>query len=141
MEKRTLTDDEIEYIIDFIELNPDIHPRTAESVVKINKDKLRRQLEGQMIYPAIIESLKVLMKKDYEESLINPGQSVGIICAQSIGERNTQNTLNTFHKAGQSEKSVLAGVPRFQEILNTTKDPKNPSCKIYLMKVMMTLRI
>ena len=131
MEKRALTEDEIEYVIDFVELNPDIHPRTAESIVKINKNRLREQLVYQLVYPPIIESLKVLMKKDYEESLINPGQSVGIICAQSIGERNTQNTLNTFHKAGQSEKSVLAGVPRFQEILNTTKDPKNPSCQIY----------
>jgi hypothetical protein len=41
------------------------------------------------------------------------------------------NTLNTFHKAGQSEKTVTMGVPRFQEILNATKDPKTINCKVF----------
>lgn len=131
MKKRTLTPSEIEYIVDFIVLNPDIPIETARSIVKINKDKLRNQLEHVSIYPELIEVLKTMIQKKYEESLINPGQSVGVICAQSIGEKNTQSTLNTFHKAGQSEKSVLAGVPRFQEILNTTKEPKTVSCKIF----------
>ena len=131
MNKRRLTTEEIEDIIDFIEPNPDIPEETAMSIVNINKERLRNQLVSQSIYPELIPSLKVLMENNYLESLINPGQSVGIICAQSIGEKNTQSTLNTFHKAGQSEKSVLAGVPRFQEILNTTKEPKAQSCKIY----------
>ena len=131
MEKRKLTSSEIEYLISFIELNKDIPLATAKSVLDRNKERLRNQLVSIEIYPSVIESLKILLEKEYNESLINPGQSVGIIAAQSIGERNTQNTLNTFHKAGQSEKSVLAGVPRFQEILNTTKDPKAKSCRIF----------
>jgi DNA-directed RNA polymerase beta' subunit len=48
---------------------------------------------------------------------------VGIIAAQSIGQKTTQTTLNTFHKAGMSEKTMTKGVPRFQELLNATKKP------------------
>jgi DNA-directed RNA polymerase subunit A" len=44
------------------------------------------------------------------------------------------NTLNTFHKAGQSEKAVVAGVPRMNELLNATKEPKIVSSKIYFKK-------
>ena len=134
MEKRKLYPSEIEYIINFIKPNPYIHPETALSVLNINKEKLRKQLRNVEIYPAVIDGLKTIIKKQYEDSLISPGQNVGIICAQSIGEKNTQNTLNSFHKAGQSEKSVLASVPRFQEILNTTKEPKAKSCKIFFEK-------
>jgi DNA-directed RNA polymerase beta' subunit len=36
------------------------------------------------------------------------------------------------HKAGQSEKSVTIGVPRFQELLNATKTPRMINCKIFL---------
>jgi DNA-directed RNA polymerase beta' subunit len=44
---------------------------------------------------------------------------------------NTQSTLNTFHKAGQSTKQVTVGVPRFNELLNCTKNPKIVNCKIF----------
>lgn len=60
----------------------------------------------------------------YIQSLITPGESVGILSAQSIGERQTQLTLNTFHHAGASIGTVTTGVPRFNEILNATKNPK-----------------
>ena len=63
--------------------------------------------------------------------MIQAGESVGVICAQSIGEKQTQTTLNTFHKAGQSEKTMTTGVPRFQELLNATKNPKIINHKIY----------
>ena len=43
------------------------------------------------------------------------------------------NTLNTFHSAGLSTKSnVTRGVPRIQEILSVTANPKEPSLTIYL---------
>lgn len=38
------------------------------------------------------------------------------------------NTLNTFHSAGLAVQTVLTGVPRFLELLNTTKEPKFSSC-------------
>jgi DNA-directed RNA polymerase II subunit RPB1 len=72
---------------------------------------------------------------DYKRSLINPGEMVGMIAGQSIGEVSTQMTLNTFHFAGVSSKSnVTRGVPRIEEILSLSASPKNPSLTVYLKK-------
>jgi DNA-directed RNA polymerase II subunit RPB1 len=69
----------------------------------------------------------------YKKSLITPGEMVGIIAAQSIGEPTTQLTLNTFHFAGTSSKSnATRGVPRIKEILSLSKNPKNSSTTIIL---------
>lgn len=65
-------------------------------------------------------------------SKANPGEMVGVLAAQSIGEPATQMTLNTFHFAGVSSKNVTLGVPRLKEILNVAKNIKTPSMKIYL---------
>jgi DNA-directed RNA polymerase II subunit RPB1 len=71
----------------------------------------------------------------YKQAIVNPGEMVGIIAAQSIGEPTTQMTLNTFHFAGVASKSnVSRGVPRIEEILSLSENPKNPSCTIYLPK-------
>ena len=71
----------------------------------------------------------------YKQAIVNPGESVGIIAAQSIGEPTTQLTLNTFHFAGVASKSnVTRGVPRIEEILTLSENPKNPSCTIFLPK-------
>ena len=51
---------------------------------------------------------------------------VGMVSAQSIGEPTTQMTLNTFHFAGVASKSnVTRGVPRIEEILSLSENPKN----------------
>jgi DNA-directed RNA polymerase II subunit RPB1 len=81
-------------------------------------------------------SLVVLLNKivaTYKKSIVAPGEMVGMIAAQSIGEVSTQMTLNTFHFAGVSSKSnVTRGVPRIEEILDLSEFPKNPSLTIYL---------
>ena len=74
---------------------------------------------------------KIALK--HKEALVHPGEMVGVIAGQSIGEPTTQLTLNTFHLAGVSSKSnVTRGVPRIEEILRLTKNPKNPSLTIHL---------
>jgi DNA-directed RNA polymerase beta' subunit len=46
------------------------------------------------------------------------------------------NTLNTFHLSGVASKSnVTRGVPRIEEILRLTKNPKNPSLTVYMKPV------
>jgi len=45
-----------------------------------------------------------------------PGEMVGALAAQSLGEPATQMTLNTFHFAGVSSKNVNLGVPRLKVI-------------------------
>ena len=72
------------------------------------------------------------IKSRFEQSIVNPGEMVGSIGAQSLGEPATQMTLNTFHFAGVSAKNVTLGVPRLKEIINVAKNIKTPSMKIYL---------
>ena len=70
---------------------------------------------------------------DYKRAVVAPGEMVGMIAGQSIGEVSTQMTLNTFHFAGVASKSnVTRGVPRIEEILSLSSDIKNPSLSIYL---------
>ena len=69
----------------------------------------------------------------YKQSIVHPGEMVGVIAGQSIGEPTTQLTLNTFHLSGVASKSnVTRGVPRIEEILRLTKNPKNPSLTVHL---------
>ncbi|KAK6941856.1 RNA polymerase Rpb1, domain 5 [Dillenia turbinata] len=60
-----------------------------------------------------------LIKGKYISSLAQPGEPVGVLAAQSIGQPSTQMTLNTFHLAGRGEMNVTLGIPRLQEILMT----------------------
>lgn len=64
---------------------------------------------------------------------VHPGENVGALAAQSLGEPATQMTLNTFHYAGVSAKNVTLGVPRLKEIINVSKKPKTPSLCIFLL--------
>lgn len=69
----------------------------------------------------------------YKRAVVAPGEMVGIISAQSVGEPTTQLTLNTFHNAGVASKTnVTTGLPRIQEILKITETPDKPSMTIYL---------
>ena len=71
----------------------------------------------------------------YKKAIVHPGEMVGVIAAQSLGEPTTQMTLNTFHFAGVASKSnVTRGVPRIEEILSLSNNPKNPSITIFLPK-------
>ena len=70
----------------------------------------------------------------WSRSFVNPGEMVGVLAAQSIGEPATQMTLNTFHFAGVSSKNVTLGVPRLKEILNVASNIKTPSMIVYLNK-------
>ena len=84
---------------------------------------------------AIIMLLENVVLK-YKQSIVHPGEMVGVIAGQSIGEPTTQLTLNTFHLAGVASKSnVTRGVPRIEEILRLTKNPKNPSLTIHLKPI------
>jgi len=83
-----------------------------------------------------IELLCLNITNQYKKALVAPGEMVGMIAAQSIGEPTTQMTLNTFHFAGVASKSnVTRGVPRIEEILSLSENPKNPSCTIYLKEI------
>ena len=96
-----------------------LHPKYLIHNYRIQKDE----------YEKIIMNVEYL----FEKSRISPGEMVGAVAAQSIGEPATQMTLNTFHYAGVSAKSnVIRGIPRLRELLGVTKNLKSPSTTIYL---------
>ena len=68
----------------------------------------------------------------YERAMVEPGEAVGTVAAQSIGEPGTQMTLRTFHYAGVAELSVTRGLPRLIEIVDARNNPATPTMKIHL---------
>lgn len=72
------------------------------------------------------------IERMFQKALSQPGDMVGIIAGQSIGEPATQMTLNVFHNIAVSEKNIPLGVPRLKEIINNAKTTKNPSMTIFL---------
>lgn len=65
------------------------------------------------------KALEPVLVAKYLKSVVDPGEAVGIVAGQSIGEPSTQMTLNTFHLAGHSSKNVTLGIPRLREIVMT----------------------
>ncbi|XP_063313713.1 DNA-directed RNA polymerase I subunit RPA1 [Pelobates fuscus] len=63
------------------------------------------------------DNLRTLLHLKWQRALCDPGEAVGLLAAQSIGEPSTQMTLNTFHFAGRGEMNVTLGIPRLREIL------------------------
>lgn len=99
-------------------------PRVMEELVtKISNLEISKK-EFDEICDNIIES--------YERSLVEPGEAVGTVAAQSIGEPGTQMTLRTFHYAGVAELSVTQGLPRLIEIVDARNNPSTPTMKIHL---------
>ena len=83
----------------------------------------------KLAFNALVE--QIILKN--WSSIAQPGEQVGIIAAQSIGEPATQMTLNTFHLAGVAAKSGMTrGVPRLKEVFKVTKAPKATSLSIFL---------
>ena len=86
----------------------------------------RLVVQNQMTKKALDYILGELEDR-FLKAAVAPGEMVGVLAAQSIGEPATQMTLNTFHFAGVSSKNVTLGVPRLKEILNIAANIKTPS--------------
>jgi DNA-directed RNA polymerase II subunit RPB1 len=85
------------------------------------------------ITKSLYDQIITLIERQFYKSKIVPGEMVGPVAAQSIGEPATQMTLNTFHYAGVSAKSnVTRGIPRLRELLHVSGNIKSPSVMIYL---------
>ena len=83
-----------------MELNQDglLHTKTSAT------PKLARKYDQQIT----ASKFQALMRLKYLQSLVEPGESVGVLAAQSVGEPSTQMTLNTFHFAGFGAVSSVA---------------------------------
>ncbi|KAJ9479139.1 DNA-directed RNA polymerase I subunit RPA190 [Pseudozyma hubeiensis] len=66
-----------------------------------------------------VEAFRAMCKVLYHRGLVDPGEAVGLLAAQGVGEPSTQMTLNTFHFAGHGAANVTLGIPRLREIVMT----------------------
>jgi len=107
-----------------------IDPESGEIIVK--RDELINSEKMKKIEEAGIEQLKIrsvltceskhgVCRKCYGKNLatgklVDIGESIGIIAAQSIGEPGTQLTMRTFHTGGVAGDDITQGLPRVEEL-------------------------
>ncbi|MFA5746305.1 MAG: DNA-directed RNA polymerase subunit A'' [archaeon] len=95
-------------------------------------EKIEKYASMQKMSPDKKRKLLDVVTKKYNDGLVVPGDAVGLIAAQSIGEPGTQLTLRTKHYAGSLEVSVGQGIQRVIEIVDARSQAKFPSMKIYV---------
>jgi DNA-directed RNA polymerase subunit A" len=78
-----------------------------------------------------LDELVKEIKKAYDRAEVEPGEAVGTVAAQSVGEPGTQMTMRTFHYAGVAELNVTLGLPRLIEIVDARKKISTPTMAIY----------
>ena len=93
---------------------------------------LRERLLEQKINTKQLNTIIKEVEAAYDDSLVQPGEAVGAVAAQSIGEPGTQMTLKTFHFAGVAEFNVTLGLPRLIEIVDARRNPSTPTMNVYL---------
>jgi DNA-directed RNA polymerase subunit A' len=129
----------------------------SESVVDEGRKATDSEIEeivqeyGKALNSKIIESLSSELKKNkiskkgaekvcgrtlelFDRATAEPGEAIGVVTAQSIGEPGTQMTLRTFHFAGVKERNVTLGLPRLIELVDARKKPVTPTMDIYLTR-------
>lgn len=79
------------------------------------------------------DNLLEIVYMTFLKSLVNPGENVGIIAAQSLGEPTTQMALSAIHLTGQGSKANISrGTPRLKELMGVAKKQKTPSMTVYI---------
>ena len=107
----------------------------------VSKNKLMNSADAKRVVESGVETIKIrsvlrckakqgVCAKCYganlaNGNLVNVGEAVGIIAAQSIGEPGTQLTMRTFHTGGiASAEDITQGLPRVEELFEGRR-PKN----------------
>ena len=107
--------------------------KSKPKFIKELKENLEKLIE---VKPDVTEDeLKNVVDLTFRYFLraqVEPGEAVGTVAAQSIGEPSTQMTLRTFHYAGVKELNVTLGLPRLIEIVDARKTPSTPTMTVYL---------
>ncbi|TMS34735.1 hypothetical protein L596_002267 [Steinernema carpocapsae] len=113
-----------------IKKRPDtIEEKFSSNMLGVLPEKLLDDVESN-VDPDNRRLKKTLFCKSMR-ARVDPGENVGLLAAQSIGEPSTQMTLNTFHFAGRGEMNVTLGIPRLREILMTaSKNIATPSAEV-----------
>lgn len=106
--------------------------KVEDQITPILLGELKKEFSKNKLTEKGVEKATVLTAEQYNHALMEPGEAVGIVAAQSIGEPGTQMTLRTFHYAGVKEQNVTLGLPRLIEIVDARRIPSTPIMAIYL---------
>ncbi|GAA5858440.1 hypothetical protein JCM8547_007311 [Rhodosporidiobolus lusitaniae] len=128
------------------------YARAIDDYVKNPKQRLLRPKKKRHMedWPAHIrrddlvsvDHFKSLMHMRYMRSLVEPGEAVGLMASQGVGEPSTQMTLNTFHFAGHGAANVTLGIPRLREIVMTaSQDIKTPTMQLPILSTVSDSRL
>jgi DNA-directed RNA polymerase subunit beta' len=114
-----------------------VNPATGEIIVHANE--LITRTKAKEIVNAGIKEVEIrtlfackseqgVCRKCYGINLatgneVEIGEAVGVMAAQSIGERGTQLTMRTFHTGGVAGADITQGLPRIQELVES-RNPK-----------------
>jgi len=115
---RKMMEDNNKYIFR-IAVHEYLSPKKCIVDYKLTKEKLNK-IKDEII-------------SNFNDAIVDAGEMVGVLGAQSMGERSTQLNLNTKHSAGGIKKGTQ-GVVRMNEIMRCTKVIKTPILNIYLDK-------
>ncbi|AGT34853.1 MAG: DNA-directed RNA polymerase subunit A'' [Thermofilum sp.] len=99
--------------------------------LSLRKELYQKILDAKLTRDEALQVINEAIRR-YLSSLVAPGEAVGMVAAQSLGEPATQMTLRTFHFAGVRELNVTLGLPRLIEIVDLRREPSTPLMEIYL---------
>ena len=109
---------------------PIVNPQTGEIIVDRNEEineVVVKEIDAAGITsvrarsPLTCQCRRGVCQMCYGRSLargrlVETGEAVGIIAAQSIGEPGTQLTMRTFHTGGVAGTDITSGLPRVEEL-------------------------
>jgi hypothetical protein len=108
--------------------------RFLHTLIRIHlspKKLIIKQQVSRAIFDMVVQKIRMAFYK----SIVHPGEMVGIVAAQTIGENSTQLVLDSFHSSGTAAAvKATSGVPRFKELLSVSKNIKTPILTIYLQE-------
>jgi DNA-directed RNA polymerase I subunit RPA1 len=104
----------------------------ADAIAEVRKSKAIQQI---LKTKGVTEAeFGALVASKFSSAICAPGEAVGCIAAQGIGEPSTQMTLNTFHLAGAATANVTLGIPRLREIIMTaSRNLSTPTMSVPLL--------
>lgn len=107
-------------------------PWEAHGLNKSIWEEIQEVSKGKGLNSKQKNMLLEVVKEKHVKAIVEPGEAVGIVAAQSLGEPGTQLTLRTKHFAGAAEVSVGSGIQRVEEIVDGRSKAKYPVMTIYL---------
>lgn len=127
---RKLTNREIDDIINVLPLPNAMGTKNQQKIAEAIKDYLRESLITFEITPLAIDDLKHEFLTFYRNAIPPPGEALGIIAANSIGQPLMQLVLDSFHSSG-SGLNVATGYESVANLLQGLQKVNNPSTTIF----------